>query len=1274
MHEEAAMKRVACAWFAVTALASLAAAQETRSTLLGYVRDPQGAVIPSATVVITNVDTNVSVNLKTNETGYYEAPLLMPGSYTVAFEAPGFKRLIRSGITLQVTDRREVSATLEVGGVTEAVTVTGEPPLIDVSRTDAGRVLDDRSVRDLPANANTVFTIIRFTGGVQAGNPPTLLGPHSTQGGSSYETGTGLGGNTWTIDGAVNDGNARYTANLPSVDIVAETKVLTTSFEGSFGHSLGLGVAVQTKSGTNEYHGTASNTYWNQRWLASTFFAKKNYYQNIASLRAQGKTAEAEAAAAKPIQPAGHSNMWTFNLTGPVQIPKVFNGRDKVFFSFFYNGEKDNKPEEASTYNRIVPTVDNKKGDFSDLLRVSANPAQYQLYDPYSVRPDPARPGHYIRDAIPNNVLPGQYIAMGKKWYDNYVKYWPDPNNWFDKTIAPTTNPYLSVNAPYNWEFNQFSGRMDVNAGAKHRFFGRYMQNHFFEDRADWTIEIVRGLNSGNTGGVTRDDQNGVLDWVYTVTPATIVHASASVSNWSSAAAQRDFPYRFKPSDVGLPKYLDDKCGNKCYLPLMNVSGYTQNGIGGTPTLTYNRFWTYNGDLYHNRGAHSLRFGVDFRSQTRSNHAGNNDGTYTFGNNYFRKFDDTGNAGYTAATIGLSWASFMMGMPTAITISNNDSFIVTNPYFAWFAQDTWRVNSRLTLTLSLRSESEWGATERFNRFIIDYDPSARLPISDAVEAAYAAKAQPELAASQFKVTGGAIYAGAPGARKRAWDNALMWLPRLGFGYSLASKTVLRGGYGVYYDTTNVNAMAYSPNQNYFSRDTTPTIYTADANQIPVFNPLYSPAGSFPTVSPLNDPFPVRADGTRFDAPLRDSLGAMATAGAGWTYPSYPYHTRQQRWRIGVERQIASHDVIDAAYEGTYASNLTYNNPSHKGVPSSYYNFTQVRNDTNANWLGAGVPNPFYGVTTSGAVPANANAIYPDAVRNNAALWTWMTTSTLFSSPTRTRTALLFSTPNGNVNRPEPRFHSRTQSVIVNYTHRFSRGLSASFAYTWLGRKDGNSYFQGWHPDDPAYPQVPYWVKAGNPHRVIATWVYDLPFGGGRRWVRNRIASWVAGGWTLAGTFQAQPGTYLGFGNIYFYGDPNSIKLDKPTLERYFNNAGCVASTPLAPGDVAAGSGPCASGFEKRSNFAAGSYQYRFFPRFIEGLRGPGVEEIDASLTREFRIRESLRFAARLDMLNVENHSFMNAPNLTPTSADFGKIVSQSNSPNRFIQIQARLRW
>jgi hypothetical protein len=1258
------MKRIVCLWVAIMILAGLASAQETRSTILGFVKDAQGAVVPNAAVVVANTDTNASVRLTTNAIGYYEVPLLIPGRYTVSAELTGFKKAVRSGITLQVSDRTQIDLTLEVGAVTETVSVTAEAPLIDSTRVDSGRVLDVRSVQDLPIMANTVFTMIRYSAGIQAGGPPILLGPHSTQGGSEYNTGTGVGGNAWTIDGAVNDGNARYTANLPSVEAVAETKVLTTSFDGSFGHSTGLGVAVMTKTGTNLYHGSATETYWNQRWQGANIFTKQNYYKNIAAANAAGNPTRAQQLADQPIQPAGHSNLWTLNVTGPVRIPKIFDGREKVFFAFNYNGEKDTKPEEASTYNRTVPTIDNKKGDFSDLLKVANSPQQFQLYDPLSVRIDPNRSGHYLRDAIPGNVLPAQYIAMGKKFYDSYVKYWPDPNNWFDKTQTPYQSPYpyLSITAPYNWTFSQYSGRVDINLGSKMRMFGRYTQNHFIENRADWTVDILPGLNTGQSGGVIRDDQNGVLDWVYTLSARTILHASASVSNWNSKASVGTTPFQFKPSDVGLPSYLDQKCGDWCYLPGMTINGYSQNGITGTPTLTYNRFWTETADVYHNRRHHSLRFGLDIRQQVRSNHSGNNDGTYTFSNTYFRQCDDAcANGQYTAGAIGLSWAAFMMGLPSGITISGNDSYIVAGPYYAWFAQDTWRVTPKLTLTLSLRSEYEVGPNERFGRGIIDYDKNLRLPISDLAEAAYAAKPIAELPASQFKVQGGAIYANASGARKRAWDSQLLWLPRIGFGYQLNSKTVIRGGYGIYYDTNNVNAVAYGPNQTGYSRSTNTTVTTDQGVNWLAGNPK-----SF--VSPLNDPFPVRASqgNTRFDAPLRDALGSMALVGTGnvWTYPYYK-HARQQRWRISIERQIGTTNVIEAAYEGTYTTDLNIN-VSQSAIPSTYYSRATVRDTTQDSNLSANVTNPF-NTSNFASLATSMPTIYQD-----------MATKTFYTSTTITKANLIRAYPNGNITMPYPLGKARSQQFNVSFNRRFSKGLTANFAYTAMVTKSATSFFQSWSPFDPVSPQVPWWQRSGSslPWRIAATWVYDLPFGKGRKWLQGRIPDLLAGGWTLSGTYETQPGGLVGFGNYFYYGDLNKIKIDNPTFDQYFNTAGCVATAAAAgPGDIVVATGqPCTQGWDKRSGSQPATYQARSFPNNIEGLRNPNYQQWNGSVTRTFKLREPLTLRLRLDVLNVLNHSFVSGVTTSPTSNNFGKITSGAANLNRFVQIQANLRW
>src|SRR5260370_5754236 len=199
-NEVKAMKRVLSLLMGTLLLAGFAAAQETRATIQGVVKDSQGGVVAAATVLVTNSDTNGSVSLKSDQSGRYQAPLLLPGNYVVSAEAPGFKKSVRSGITLALTDIREVELVLQVGAITESVTVTSEAAIVDATKTDSGRVIDDRSVQDLPVMANTVFTMIRYSAGVQGGGPPILLGPHSTQGRSAYNNGTGVGGNQRTLD------------------------------------------------------------------------------------------------------------------------------------------------------------------------------------------------------------------------------------------------------------------------------------------------------------------------------------------------------------------------------------------------------------------------------------------------------------------------------------------------------------------------------------------------------------------------------------------------------------------------------------------------------------------------------------------------------------------------------------------------------------------------------------------------------------------------------------------------------------------------------------------------------------------------------------------------------------------------------------------------------------------------------------------------------------------------------------------------------------------
>jgi hypothetical protein len=168
--------------------------------------------------------------------------------------------------------------------------------------------------------------------------------------------------------------------------------------------------------------------------------------------------------------------------------------------------------------------------------------------------------------------------------------------------------------------------------------------------------------------------------------------------------------------------------------------------------------------VYHVVGKHQFRAGADFRQETRSSHAGNSDGTFGFGNTYFRQYDDAGPSGtYNPATVGLSWASFMMGLPTSASVSNNASFLASNQFAAGFIQDTWRATNRLTLTLSLRGEWENGAKDKWPNWISGWNSGAVLPISALAQSAYSSNPIPELPASNFVVQGGPMYAGTPGA-------------------------------------------------------------------------------------------------------------------------------------------------------------------------------------------------------------------------------------------------------------------------------------------------------------------------------------------------------------------------------------------------------------------------------------------------------------------------------------------------------------------------------
>jgi len=251
--------------------------QESRGSITGKVVDPQGAVIPGATVIVTNTETNVSSRRETNLTGYFEVSLLNPGKYSVTAEAPGFKKSVRTGLELNVAGRIDIEIQMQVGQLAEIVEVTAEAPLLNTTSASSGRVIDNREIIQLPFSDMNPFALTAIAPGMQWTGQPEYRRPFDNGGTSAFNTMGGVGQNEYTIDGAPATGTGRRVGFVPSSDAVEEFKMETASFDASYGHTSGATINVSTKSGTNTYHGSLFDQHWQQRWNATPHFTRLLY-------------------------------------------------------------------------------------------------------------------------------------------------------------------------------------------------------------------------------------------------------------------------------------------------------------------------------------------------------------------------------------------------------------------------------------------------------------------------------------------------------------------------------------------------------------------------------------------------------------------------------------------------------------------------------------------------------------------------------------------------------------------------------------------------------------------------------------------------------------------------------------------------------------------------------------------------------------------------------------------------------------------------------------
>ncbi len=916
------------ATFLLLAAAS-AYGQESRAVILGRVTDASGAGVPGAKVVAQSLDTGVTTSSVCNEEGGFQINYLQPGPYKISVEATGFKRAARDSVDVRVGDRLALDFTMEVGAVSDTVNITSEAPLLDVTSAASGMVIDGKRAAELPVVGGNSFYLSRLSPGVMTSGGRTGANPFD------YGAGTNLIGNgsrsgtsEVTLDGAPNMFE-RSTSFSPPQDLVAEFKIQTTSYDASIGHASGALTNVSVKSGTRDLHGTA---YMNDSRLRAIPWHTNRFLGQQTAVPG----ANEEEIRARNV-PTWLHQRWGATATGPVVIPKIYNGRQKTFWSFGYEGL--NIARNLS-FTGTMPTEKERNGDFSDLLKLGAT---YQIYDPFTIRP--AAGGRFSRQPIAGNIIPANRIdPIAKK----ILAFYPLPNQ---PGTADGRQNYFTTQKIDRSNRN-FLARVDHNFNENHRLFVRYTQNYQF----DTTVQF----EGGATGTIAEQPGRGVaVDDVYTFSPTLVLNTRYSVSHQTPIAGR--LTNGFDLTSLGFSSSLVNEIKTKnnfagVSFPAINITNFTTIGQdGGNQRSIY--YHVFGGTFTKIVNNHSLKFGGEYRLQRENGFGfGNVAPSFTFAEAYTRGPLDNS----AVAPIGHGFASFLLGVPTGGSVSINASRAQQADYWAAFIHDDWRVNKRLTLNFGLRYELEGAPTERFDRSIRGFDATVTSPIAAQALTNYSANPIPEVPAANFKTLGGLNFAGVGELPRELWNrDGNNFMPRLGFAFSLNDKTVLRGGIGVYFDTIGVDRV--DVNQGGFNQSTN-LIPTLDNGQT--------------YIASLSNPFP-----TGFQTPTGASQGLRTFLGRNISFfqegPLNPYNTR---WSLAAQRELPGRIVAEVTYVGSRANKLGLTR-NINAVPARYLSTKTERDQATIDFLGAQVRNPFFGIPDFvGTALANQNVARSQLLR------------------------------------------------------------------------------------------------------------------------------------------------------------------------------------------------------------------------------------------------------------------------------------------------------